>query len=192
MQRREILLTLPEWVDQVISRHDASFETIESKMRLVLELAGINIAQKTGGPFGAGVFEAGTGRLIAPGVNLVTSSNCSLAHAEIVAIGLAQQRLGTFDLSQGGTVYELVTSTEPCAMCLGAIPWSGIRRVVCSARGQDACAIGFDEGAKPADWVQALQDRGIEVTCDVLGDEGRAVLQEYLAGGGPIYNPKNA
>lgn len=190
MERNEIVLQLPDWVDAAIDRHGESFGTVQARMRFVIELARVNLVEKTGGPFGAGVFEAETGRLIAPGVNLVMSSNCSLAHAEMVAIGLAQQRLGTYDLSGAGATYELVTSTEPCAMCLGAIPWSGVRRVICSARGQDACAIGFDEGAKPTDWIGALRSRGIEVTRDVLGDEGRAVLQEYLAGGGPIYNPK--
>lgn len=74
-------------------------------------------------------------------------------------------------------------------MCLGAIPWSGLRRVGCGAHGEDAAAIGFDEGAKPADWLGALQQRGIEVARDVLRDEARAVLQQYARTGGRIYNP---
>ena len=41
---------------------------------------------------------------------------------------------------------EMVASTQPCAMCLGATPWSGIRRLVCGARDEDAEEIGFDEG----------------------------------------------
>jgi len=191
VEPNEIVLTLPQWIDALADKHGSRFETVEARMRFAIALAKRNIEQKTGGPFGAGVFEIETGRLLAPGVNLVTSSNCSLAHAEMVAIGLAQQRLGTYDLSRGHTGYELVTSTEPCAMCLGAIPWSGVRRVICGARGQDACAIGFDEGTKPTDWAQTLQDRGIDVTCDMLRDEARAVLQQYLTEGGPIYNPEN-
>ena len=73
-------------------------------------------------------------------------------------------------------------------MCLGAIPWSGVRRVVCGARGEDACAIGFDEGAKPMDWAGALKSRGITVVQDVLRDEARAVLTQYAKSGGIIYN----
>ena len=75
-------------------------------------------------------------------------------------------------------------------MCLGAIPWSGVRRVVCGARGADACAIGFDEGAKPADWVAALTGRGIEVLRDVLRDEAQAVLRHYAESGRNIYNAR--
>jgi len=86
-----------------------------------------------------------------------------MAHAEMVAISFAQQVTQSFDLSKNGITYELVTSTEPCAMCSGAIPWSGLRRVVCGARGKDACAIGFDEGAKLRNWIASLQTRGIAV-----------------------------
>jgi tRNA(Arg) A34 adenosine deaminase TadA len=160
-------------------------------MRFVIKLARQNIDHRTGGPFGAAIFETGSGKLLAPGVNLVEPANCSIAHAEMVAIALAQQTKGSYDLGQGETICELVTSTEPCAMCLGAIPWSGVRRVVCGARGEDACAIGFDEGAKPADWVGALTRRGIEVTRDVLRDEASAVLNYYHTHGGLIYNSRD-
>jgi len=188
LTRDDITLTLPGWIGEFVAGCGAGFDGDEAKMGFVIGLARRNIEAGTGGPFGAGVFEIESGRLIAPGVNLVTSANCSLAHAEMVAIGIAQQRLGTYDLSSGETAYELVTSTEPCAMCLGAIPWSGVRRVVCGARGADACAIGFDEGAKPDDWVGSLRERGIEVVCDVLRDRGQAVLQQYLTSNGEIYN----
>ena len=100
---------------------------------------------------------------------------------------IAQRRLGTFDLASVDGGCELVTSVEPCAMCLGAIPWSGVTRVVSGARDADARAIGFDEGAKPADWAASLRERDIEVTTDVLRDESAAVLREYLDGGGPVY-----
>jgi hypothetical protein len=72
--------------------------------------------------------------------------------------------IGDFDL--GGPrhpLYELVASTQPCAMCLGATPWSGVRHLVCGARDEDAEEIGFDEGMKPADWIRSLEERGITV-----------------------------
>ena len=157
-------------------------------MRFVIALARENVQRRTGGPFGAAVFDD-SGRLIAPGVNLVVSSKCSVFHAEIVALALAQTILGRYDMSDGGTLqYELVATTEPCAMCFGAVPWSGAQRLVCGARDEDARAIGFDEGPKMADWVKALNDRGLIVVRDVLRDEARAVLQEYVAAGGAIYN----
>ena len=158
-------------------------------MGLVVGLARENVVRGTGGPFGAGVFEIGGGRLVAVGVNMVETVKCSSAHAEVVALSVAQQGLGVYDLS-GEEGYELVCSTAPCAMCLGAIGWSGMRRVVCGARGEDAEAVGFDEGSKPADWVGALEARGIKVIQDVLRVEAREVLQQYIDGGGVIYNPR--
>jgi tRNA(Arg) A34 adenosine deaminase TadA len=73
-------------------------------------------------------------------------------------------------------------------MCFGASPWSGVRRLVCGARDEDARAIGFDEGPKLADWITALNDRGIAVLRDVLRDEAVGVLKDYIEAGGIIYN----
>jgi tRNA(Arg) A34 adenosine deaminase TadA len=189
-QSEQLILTLPDWVDGFITAWDQDFESVESRMRFAIELARLNVEHRTGGPFGAAVFDADSGKLIAAGVNLVRPAHCSIAHGEMVALALAQQTVGTFDLGQGGRICELVTSTEPCAMCFGAVPWSGVRRLICGARGEDACAQGFDEGDKPADWIGALQTRGIQVTRDILRDEARAVLQQYRDAGGPIYNSR--
>ncbi len=108
-----------------------------------------------------------------------------------MAMALAQQKLKCYDLSasQTGKSYELVTSAEPCAMCLGALTWSGISSLVCGARDEDVRSVGFDEGAKPADWPEALAQRHIAVTRDILRDEALAVLQQYRDSGGAIYNP---
>ena len=157
-------------------------------MRLVIGLAATNVGKGTGGPFGAAVFEHRSGRLIAVGVNLVESTQCSHAHAEMVAIANAQQAVKTFNLGAPSLPeHELVTSCEPCAMCYGAIPWSGVRRVLCGARASDAEAIGFDEGAKPKNWVGEFKRRGIAVVRDLCRTEAVAVLQRYHAGGGAIY-----
>ncbi len=187
-RNNEIVLRLPAWLHALAQRQTHVFKSAESRMRFAIELARQNIEQRTGGPFGAAVFEADSGRLVSVGVNLVEASNCSMAHAEMIAMALAQRAVEHYDLGAAG-VYELATSTEPCAMCLGAIPWSGVRRVLCAAHGEDAAAIGFDEGAKPADWVGELRKRRIEVVRDVLRDEARAVLQQYAQAGGLIYNP---
>ncbi len=184
----EVTIRLPRWVERFVSESPEVFPSVEDRMRFVFALARRNVQHKTGGPFGAAVFD-NAGRLTAPGVNLVVSANCSVAHAEIVAVTLAQRALGRYDIGDAGTAhYELVSSAEPCAMCLGAIPWSGVSRLVCAAREADARAVGFDEGAKLADWVAALYSRGIEVLRDVLRDEAAAALQEYGNVGGPIYN----
>jgi tRNA(Arg) A34 adenosine deaminase TadA len=73
-------------------------------------------------------------------------------------------------------------------MCFGAVPWSGIKSLVCGASKKDAEAAGFDEGDKPGKWIRSLQRRGIVVQTGVLRSEAAAVLAAYRAGGGTIYN----
>jgi tRNA(Arg) A34 adenosine deaminase TadA len=155
-------------------------------MRLAIELSRLNIEYRTGGPFGAAIFDNQSGKLISVGVNVVVASHCSTAHAEMVAFALAQQKLKTHDLASKGD-FQLVTSCQPCAMCLGATAWSGVKSLICGARGEDAESVGFDEGAKPADWVKELQNRGIEVTLDVLRAEAKSVLDAYKSNSGIIY-----
>jgi len=188
MKLNPIHIPLPDWVSHILSEKEYFFPSVAERMNLVLELAAQNVKHATGGPFAAAVFDTRTGRLIAPGVNLVTSSNCSLAHAEMVALALAQQKLGCYNLSENNLSCQLVSSTAPCAMCLGAIPWSGIASLVCGARDEDARAIGFDEGDKPDHWLARLHQRGIEVIPDVQREKARLILQQYLDAGGCIYN----
>jgi len=164
------------------------FATVDERMQLVLDLAVGNIAEG-GGPFGAAVFAA-DGTFIAPGINRVVLASVPIAHAEIVAIGLAAQALGSWDVASLGS-FELVSSTEPCAMCLGAVPWSGVERLVCGARDSDAREVGFDEGHKPGDWVTALEAAGIAVTQDVLRTQAVELLQGYASNGGAIYNGRS-
>ena len=73
-------------------------------------------------------------------------------------------------------------------MCFGALPWSGIKSLVCGARKEDAEEAGLDEGDKPDQWVSSLQNRGIEVQRGVLSAEAASVLTYYRDNGGPIYN----
>jgi tRNA(Arg) A34 adenosine deaminase TadA len=190
MNSPEFVLSLPGWVAVLLTDRDPHYADMNERMQLVVELAHLNVQHQTGGPFAAAIFEKQSGRLLSVGINMVEKSNCSAAHAEIVAIALGQKILGTYDLgSQKPAEYELVTSCEPCAMCLGAICWSGVRQVVCGARDEDARRIGFDEGDKPSDWVATLQKRGIAVKRDVLREKARQVLQQYVDEGGLIYNP---
>jgi tRNA(Arg) A34 adenosine deaminase TadA len=192
MRFPEVTLRLPDWVEDLLPRsEDRIFPTVEERMRFAIELSRSNIHKGSGGPFGAAIFERETCRLLAPGVNLVTSLECSVFHAEIVAIMVAQSVIGDFDLGgPGRPSFELVASTEPCAMCLGATPWSGVRHLVCGARDEDAERVGFDEGAKPSEWVPTLERRGITVQRDVLRKEAASVLREYAESGGDIYNAR--
>jgi tRNA(Arg) A34 adenosine deaminase TadA len=188
MNMPHVTIHLPAWVDACLETAPKIFKNVEDRMRFVLDLSRRNVRHGTGGPFAAAVFEKG-GSLVAPGVNLVVSSKCSVFHAEIVALALAQRVLGRYDLSDGGRLhYELFASAEPCAMCFGAVPWSGVKLLVCGARDEDARDIGFDEGPKMPGWVSALNERGIAVQRDVLRPDAVAVLRDYAAAGGPIYN----
>ena len=191
MSYPQVSFELPGWVEDLVSDKGEVYPTREERMRLAIELSRLNAERGTGGPFGAAIFESETGRLLAPGVNLVTTANLSTAHAEMVAIMVAQQAVGSFDLGEERLpAYELVASTEPCAMCFGATPWSGVRGLVCGGRDEDARSIGFDEGPKMSDWPSALRERGISVERDVLREEAAAVLRGYAESGGVIYNAR--
>jgi tRNA(Arg) A34 adenosine deaminase TadA len=176
---------LPDWIHREIDLGPPR-PSPEAAMQLAIDLATRNVAHG-GGPFGAVIVEAGTGLVVSVGANWVIQERCSLLHAEIAAIAFAQARVGSHTLSGG--FYELVTSSEPCAQCLGATAWSGVRALVCGASASDAEAIGFDEGPRRDDWVSQLEVRGIRVTRGVLAAQAGAVLAEYKARGGPIYNP---
>ena len=91
------------------------------------------------GPFGAVVVREG--EIIGEGINQVVSNADPTAHAEVIAIRNACRIIRTHSL-QGSTIY---TSCEPCPMCLGAIWWARISRVVFGSSRQDAADIGFDD-----------------------------------------------
>lgn len=187
-----VSIDLPLWIDRY-AEHYAADPSETERMRFVIEAARKNVDLETGGPFAAGVFEIGSGKLVSLGVNLVTTAGLSVLHAEIVAITLAQRALRSYDLGADGFQrHELVTSAEPCAMCFGAIPWSGVRRVVCGARTSDAEKIGFDEGPKPKSWREDLRARDIETVCDVGRDAAVSVFDDYVRRGGRIYSPSFA
>jgi tRNA(Arg) A34 adenosine deaminase TadA len=183
------ILDLPTWLPE----HQRQYRPIadhRAQMEFVVAAARANVEQETGGPFAAGIFAADSGALVSLGVNLVTSHHNCVLHAEVVAIMLAQRRLGTYDLgAPGGPAHELVSSSSPCAMCVGATCWSGVRAVVYGAEIADAEAIGFDEGPVAPDWQQQLARRGIAVVGGVLRERAAAVLNLYAARGGVRYNP---
>jgi len=83
--------------------------------------------------------------------------------------------------------FELFTSCEPCAMCLGATLWSGVSRIVCGATKDDAQAIGFDEGPVYEESYRHLEKCGVGVTRNVLTEEAASVLRRY-GNSGLIYN----
>ena len=182
----QLHLTLPPWVHQAVDPA-AIFPDDATKMRLAIELARLNVDRRTGGPFGAAVFNA-EGRLVSVGVNRVVPQNCSVAHAETMAYMLAQQRLQRSRLNEDGTRYVLATSAQPCCQCYGATFWAGVDELLIGARADDVHELTeFDEGPLPADWVGELERRGIAVRQDIEREAARAVLATYSAQGGAAY-----
>ncbi|MDX2111485.1 MAG: nucleoside deaminase [Verrucomicrobiota bacterium] len=178
-------LQLPEWL---LGRAlPESIPTEAGMVAYTVELAARNVAAGTGGPFGAAVFDE-EGHCIAAGVNLVTMSTTSVAHAEMVALMLAQQSLGQHRLGADGRKYILATSAQPCAMCFGAIPWSGVQRVLIGALREDVeTEAGFDEGPLPPLWQQELETRGVSVSAGLEREAAQAVLRHYRNTGGILY-----
>lgn len=182
----QLHLTLPPWVHQAVEP-TALFPDDESKLALAIELSRLNVDRRTGGPFGAAVFNA-EGRLVSVGVNRVLPQNCSLAHAETMAYMLAQQRLQRSRLNEDGYRYTLATSAQPCCQCYGATFWAGIDELLIGASAEDVHELTeFDEGPLPVDWVGELERRGIAVRRGIARDAARAVLMMYRDSGGAAY-----
>ena len=175
---------MPDWLSEIEAEHLGKvFGSDEAQLRFAIRLAEENVRRGTGGPFGAAIFDAEDGRLVAVGVNRVVPANQSWAHAEMTAFARAQNRRENYSLS--GCV--LASSCEPCAMCTGATPWSGVRKLIYGASGDAARAIGFDEGDKPSDWRGALERRGVRVVGPLLEKDADAPFRLYRATTGTIY-----
>jgi len=187
-----VLLTLPPWLEDMISGRDIVIPDPEERLRWVIGLSRRNVEQASGGPFAAGVFAAPKGRLLAAGVNRVEPLSLSPAHAEIMAIAFAQKRLQHWDLGRDAALpTELVTSSQPCLMCLGAVLWSGVTNLIYGATAVDVTSIlGFDEGPLPAAWPQEMLNRGIKVEGGRLRGEAVAVLELYKSKQGTVYNSR--
>lgn len=175
----QIHLTLPPWISDVADE-GKRYTSDEDRVALAIELSRQNVDRGGGGPFGAAVFEGDSGRLIAVGVNRVVPQSCSVAHAEIIALMIAQQRLGRHRLNQDGGHYVLATSSQPCCQCYGASVWAGLDQLLIGARAEDVEQLTeFDEGPLPADWIGELHRRDIAVERDILRDQARSVLADY-------------
>ncbi len=186
MPPREIRLTLPAWVDHEVDMH-AVYADDEARVGLAIRLAQRNIEERSGGPFGAAVFDE-RNRIVAVGVNLVLPQQCSVAHAETVALMAAQSRLGRARLNEDGRRYTLAASAQPCVMCYGATFWAGIDSILIGARASDVMELTeFDEGPLPEDWIGELEKRDIVVSRDILREAARAVLMVYAGRGGRNY-----
>ncbi len=142
-------------------------------LRRAIALGRAHMEAGEGGPFGAVVVCAG--QVVGEGWNRVTSAHDPTAHAEIVAIRAACRRLGRFAL-EGCAIYA---SCEPCPMCLGAIYWARIERLVYGASRADAARAGFDDAFIYDEIPRPPEARRLP-TRRLLADEARALLQAWV------------
>jgi tRNA(Arg) A34 adenosine deaminase TadA len=187
----QVHLTLPAWVHDTVDT-SRTYATDADKVSLAIALSRHNVDAASGGPFGAAVFGADD-RIVAVGVNRVLPHSCSVAHAEMMAYMLAQQRTQRARLNRDADdapvgPITLATSSQPCCQCYGATIWAGIDRLLIGARAEDVMALTeFDEGPLPADWIGELEKRGIAVTRDIERDAACEILRAYGSSGGGKY-----
>ncbi|NLS93595.1 MAG: nucleoside deaminase [Planctomycetaceae bacterium] len=145
----------------------------EEFLREAIRLSSEQMLAEEGGPFGAVVVREG--RIIGRGWNRVTSTNDPTAHAEIIAIREACAESGSFHLS-GATIYS---SCEPCPMCLCAILWARLDRIVYAASRHDAAAAGFDDQAFYDEISRAPHERSV-ASEQGLREESLAALRAWV------------
>ncbi len=141
-------------------------------MSRAIELAKNGVETNAGGPFGCVI--AKDGEIIGEGNNRVTSTNDPTAHAEVVAIRNACNKLSSFQLD-GCTIY---TSCEPCPMCLGAIYWARPERVFYACTRTDAAKIGFDDDFIYEELEKDNGDRKLELT-NLMRDEALEIFAQW-------------
>jgi tRNA(Arg) A34 adenosine deaminase TadA len=143
-------------------------------MRRAIDLSRIHMEAGEGGPFGAIVVK--DGQILGEGWNRVTSTCDPTAHAEIVAIRNACDRLGTFTLKG----CEIYTSCEPCPMCLSAIYWARLDRIWYANGRADAAAIQFDDEWLYREVALPMSDRSLPAK-ELMRDEALAVFRAWDA-----------
>ena len=141
-------------------------------MQRAIELAEQGMNQNSGGPFGAVVVK--DNEIIAEGYNKVTSTNDPTAHAEIVAIKKACEKLGAHQLED----CFIYTSCEPCPMCLGAIYWARPKGVYYACNREDASKIDFDDQLIYEELQKKMNDRQIKFS-SILREEALRVFHDW-------------
>lgn len=144
----------------------------ERFMQQAIELSKKSLSGNQGGPFGCVIVKGD--EVVGRGYNQVTGTNDPTAHAEVVAIREACNRLGTFQLDD----CEVYTSCEPCPMCMGAIYWARPKLVYYANTRSDAANIGFDDSLIYDELTCSLPDRKIALK-PLLRDVALDVFNEW-------------
>jgi guanine deaminase len=132
-----------------------------------------NLVSAHGGPFGAVIVR--NNEIVGRSGNNVLKRNDPTAHAEVEAIRLAANHLGSYDLSD----CVIYTSCEPCPMCLGAIFWARIHTIYYAADRHDAAAAGFDDSKFYRMIGQPASEREIQ-SIRIMQKEGASLFKKWL------------
>ena len=147
-------------------------QTDQDFMGVCLDLAHKSLAEGNR-PIGSVVVRAG--EVVGEGRNMSNTSSDPTAHAEVLAIREAAQRLGTSDLS-GCTLYSGI---EPCPMCLGTILEAKISRLVLGGR---HAAIGrTHRGRYKIETMLELTNGKLEFVTDVRAGECEKLWLDWNA-----------
>lgn len=145
----------------------------EQFMREAIQLSRKMMHQGKSGPFGAVVVKDNV--IVGRGYNQVTANNDPTAHAEVQAIRQACQQLNTFNLAG----CELYTSCEPCPMCLGAIWWARIDKIVYAANRTDAAKAGFSDNDFYQELAKENHQRSVAMQ-ELLRNEAIITFDEWI------------
>jgi len=113
------------------------------------------------------------GEVIARAHNRPIASNDPTAHAEILALRAAAEKLGNYRLAG----CDLYVTLEPCAMCAGALVHGRVRRLVYAAADPKAGAVASQMRLLEAPHL----NHRVEVAGGVLAEEAAALLQRFFA-----------
>ncbi len=141
-------------------------------MARAIQLSLQNVTSGRGGPFGAVVVKDGA--IVGEGANQVTASNDTTAHAEMLAIRSACQKLASFELAG----CEIYSSCEPCPMCLGAIYWARLDRIYFANAGADASDAGFDDSLIYSELARPMGQRKIPMA-QMMREEALAAFRVW-------------
>lgn len=139
-------------------------------MELALKEARNGMLNGKGGPFGAVIVK--DGHILSTASNEVLSTNDPTAHAEVLAIRRASEKLQNYDLSG----CELYATGEPCPMCLSAIVWSNIKQIYYAASAEEAEKIGFRDNMI---YRQLRGEQNILELTQIEDDKALALYDEY-------------
>ena len=151
-------------------------------MNIAIEEARKTMNENKGGPFGAVITDY-DGNIISVASNKVLETHDPTAHAEIIAIRKAAEKVGKHDLSD----YILYATGYPCPMCLSAILWANIKKVYYGTNLLDADEIGFKDDFIYKYLKEDSDTNYILELENICHDEAKTLFDEYKEKNKEIY-----